>query len=516
MEGSQSYHLLRRSDSENQSRANRDTEQTCVRELNVSMPSAAEFMQQLPKEPPDKGVLVGRPAKNGRRVEIHSPADGLKAMHSLELKNTLASIIGKPLDINRIYSGKSAGNVMVHCADENQTSTLLSSNLFGNLEVVSKLPARWNTVQGVISGRDLRDMSDGEILIGQNEGNGLIDAFHFPYYNKTTKIRENSNTVCITFDSKILPQFVHIGFIRYPVSPYYPSPMRCYRCQLFGHTLGRCPASNEMKCAKCACAGHDDKACTVSDPSLYKCVNCDLAHPSWSKDCKKYIKEKDVCIYRVQHDVSYYEARTAIFGSAKDKRSYADVSASTVSDSAAKLPLIQQLKLVNQLIQDPAFQDAFVFDPTLNRFIAKPRVPVDIVPNVPSPEGDGDDPADDLNMELEVTPEVLQLALQQAAVSPNQGLDPVEIVKLAVGCAKKQKLTKAPNDNPGSSRPISTPNRSTKRDNTDGDIPLTPGKGLTMPAAHLPEYANWLLKTGVVSVPGSEVVIDNMTASNGS
>ena len=263
----------------------------------------------LDKVPPDRVGRPGRPPPNivdslvntqfGRKVEIHSSDDGLKTMNSLTIKENLTKIIGKPIEINRIFNGKSAGNIMIHCKDEIQTKTLLDCKKFGTVDIVANLPARWNTCQGVISGRDLREMSDGEILIGQNEGNGIIDAFHFPYTNKQTKERENSNTVCVTFDSKIRPDYVYIGYIRYPVSPYYPNPMRCFRCQSFGHTIGKCKEVDPGVCAKCTLKTHNEKECTVTDQNLYKCSNCNGNHPAWSRDCPKFIKEKKVCKYKV-------------------------------------------------------------------------------------------------------------------------------------------------------------------------------------------------------------------------
>ena len=348
------------------------------------MPSSNGDIRQLPpKEPPDRG---SRPPQDivdsnvspvhGRRVEIHSPDDRLRAMHSGIVKKTLNALIGHPLEIQRIYTGKSAGNIMVYCVDEYQTRKLLDIEEFNSAPVVATLPARWNSCTGTISGRELRALTDGEIIELQNDNNGIIDCFHFPWTNRETKVRENSNTVCLTFDSKILPTHVHIAYIRYPVSRHIPNPMRCYRCQAYGHTNRKCPKETKGEpgiCAKCSDPSHNDKDCPVTDSKSFKCINCQGSHAAWSRDCPKFIKEKKVCEYKTIHDVSYFEARTAIFGS-KSSQSYAQATTIPTKDATTQtlLSLDCKVNLLNQLLFEPRFAALYEYLPDQRKFVAKP------------------------------------------------------------------------------------------------------------------------------------------------
>ena len=75
------------------------------------------------------------------------------------------------------------------------------------------------------------------------------------------------------------------------------NPIRCYKCQRFGHVTGRCKHSET--CARCSETGHKDDTCTKG----YKCINCGDKHASYNKKCRYYKREFD--ILRVSKDVSF-------------------------------------------------------------------------------------------------------------------------------------------------------------------------------------------------------------------
>ena len=56
-------------------------------------------------------------------------------------------------------------------------------------------------------------------------------------------------SVMITFEEKELPDKVFIGFMCYDVKLYIPPPLRCYKCQRFGHVAAVC--KGKMRCSKC-------------------------------------------------------------------------------------------------------------------------------------------------------------------------------------------------------------------------------------------------------------------------
>ena len=72
---------------------------------------------------------------------------------------------------------------------------------------------------------------------------------------------------------------------RYRVDPYIPSPLRCFKCQKFGHRRDFCRSSTAV-CSVCSEAGHDDRECTNTP----KCLNCAGDHGSSFKIVSTVVK----------------------------------------------------------------------------------------------------------------------------------------------------------------------------------------------------------------------------------
>ena len=53
-------------------------------------------------------------------------------------------------------------------------------------------------------------------------------------------ILQNTNTYILTFSSSTLPKHIRIGFEQIQVDPYIPFPLRCFKCQMFGHHIKNC------------------------------------------------------------------------------------------------------------------------------------------------------------------------------------------------------------------------------------------------------------------------------------
>ena len=58
-------------------------------------------------------------------------------------------------------------------------------------------------------------------------------------------------------------------------------------------------------CAKCGQTGHSDRDCR----NEAKCPNCSGSHSAFSRDCPKWIQEKQVQIIKAERGVSFPEAR---------------------------------------------------------------------------------------------------------------------------------------------------------------------------------------------------------------
>ena len=98
------------------------------------------------------------------------------------------------------------------------------------------------------------------------------------------------------------------GYERVPVRPYIPNPLRCFKCQLYGHHGNAC-RSIQFFCGKCACEGHSSEQCLSL---VEKCRKCSEAHSTFSRDCSAWKLEKEVCTVKAVEGISYFDARKRV------------------------------------------------------------------------------------------------------------------------------------------------------------------------------------------------------------
>ncbi|KAG5886425.1 hypothetical protein JTB14_009322 [Gonioctena quinquepunctata] len=95
---------------------------------------------------------------------------------------------------------------------------------------------------------------------------------------------------------------VKVVFYCLKVRPFIPSPLRCFRCQLSGHTTIRYTQDQVCVCGEPL---HIGTPC--SQPIKY--VICESAHTARSKDCPTYKQEIAIQEMEVRDNIPYSEAR---------------------------------------------------------------------------------------------------------------------------------------------------------------------------------------------------------------
>ena len=107
-----------------------------------------------------------------------------------------------------------------------------------------------------------------------------------------------------------LPPYVRFEWKRYRVSQYIPEPVRCYKCQKFGHKAPSCHA----KKAKCTiCSGpHEVLQCPIKmthrEEQTAKCPNCKGSHPASYHGCPEFKIAKQAQKKHVLQKISYADA----------------------------------------------------------------------------------------------------------------------------------------------------------------------------------------------------------------
>ena len=136
-------------------------------------------------------------------------------------------------------------------------------------------------------------------------------------YNPSAKCMEPSRSVKVTLNMKNVPSELHINFIgRFFVRSYVTKPVRCYRCQRFGHLAAACLAKLE-RCSMCS-GHHRTQQCIVkiqnSELVKLKCANCGEEHSANSNRCsvlrEKNAAKNEPCICKITYN--YHETAATI------------------------------------------------------------------------------------------------------------------------------------------------------------------------------------------------------------
>jgi len=170
-----------------------------------------------------------------------------------------------------------SGAFLVECSIRRASDLLLKRDgcLLHDRRVKVKVHAQLNSSKGVIRCADLKDCSEDEIKEELAE-QGVTDVRRVVISKEGRRVP--TGTLILTFRMTTLPESLKIGYMNVRVTPYIPSPMRCFKCQRFGHISKFC--KNKEICSLCAQEHHEGDC---KDPK--HCVNCNGDHSSNSKNC---------------------------------------------------------------------------------------------------------------------------------------------------------------------------------------------------------------------------------------
>lgn len=127
----------------------------------------------------------------------------------------------------------------------------------------------------------------GQVLDPLTEHESITSA------ERCTAGREKMQTkqVLITFQGP-LPDHINLGaFGRYKIRRYQKEPIRCYKCQRFGHHISRCTYTT--RCGVCS-QEHETEVCITKhkngEHTNARCVNCRQKHHVWFPKCPERLR----------------------------------------------------------------------------------------------------------------------------------------------------------------------------------------------------------------------------------
>jgi len=189
-------------------------------------------------------------------------------------------------------------------------------------------PKRWS--KGVISGVPA-DTTDDEVK-------GETSAVMARRITRMVDCEIIPRSVIIAFEDE-LPRVVFVHLRRYRVELYVPKPIRCNKCQAFGHKTASCEAATAV-CPRCSSKKHEYASCPV-DKKHAKCAKCGDNYNAAYRGCIKYKTIDRALNISVKQGISYRDAVTQV------KKTYTEEktrSTSTSSDITEQMERVQGAK----------------------------------------------------------------------------------------------------------------------------------------------------------------------------
>ena len=87
-----------------------------------------------------------------------------------------------------------------------------------------------------------------------------------------------------------IPEKIKVGYTMERVKQYIPNPLRCYKCQKYGHHEDNC--REREVCRKCGQQNPDQHIKYCLFPC--KCVKCGSDHLVYARSGKSWRQEKEV------------------------------------------------------------------------------------------------------------------------------------------------------------------------------------------------------------------------------
>lgn len=206
-------------------------------------------------------------------------------------------------EFGEVSARKIRSGLIVMCKTEEQQKQAIKVNKLNGHKVLCSVAYDKKLVRGVISGVPLSESVDA---VKKSVKNAKVKEAR-RLKTKREGALTDSLSILLTFDEPLLPSRVYIGFMSYEVRLYIPPPLRCFKCQRYGHVAAVC--KGKQRCSKCS-GEHEYGQCT--EDAKLKCCNCGGEHSSAYRGCEVSKRMQEVQRVKVTRGVSYAEAARAV------------------------------------------------------------------------------------------------------------------------------------------------------------------------------------------------------------
>ena len=240
----------------------------------------------------------------------------LKNTSPFVIEKVLLGYMGQPKSVKKLRSG----SLLIELARPSQAAGLQKLKAIIDTPVTVSPHRTLNSCRGVIRSIDIINMPEAELLEGL-QSQGVIAVKRI--ISKRGGNVSNTPVVFLTFRGTTLPPVIRVGYLQLKVSQYIQPPLRCFKCQRFGHSASLC--KNTAVCAKCGSSEHASADC--NNPS--KCINCNGTHPSFARNCPEFIKQNKIMHLKQSNNITFKQAESIFLGMPKSYSDTAKTQAST-------------------------------------------------------------------------------------------------------------------------------------------------------------------------------------------
>ena len=164
--------------------------------------------------------------------------------------------------------------IIIQTTNQKHSEKILKWKQFGKLNIKTYPHPTLNFSKGVIESPDLTLCSLEEIRL-HFKPQGITDVRRISIRKETRII--DTNTYILTCTT---PTSIRISYINTKIETYMPNPLRCQKCQKYGHPKDKC--TRPPICAKCRNSNHTELECQ----NPFNCINCTGEHPVYTRECE--------------------------------------------------------------------------------------------------------------------------------------------------------------------------------------------------------------------------------------
>ena len=278
-----------------------------------------------------------------RFVVVESPDSSTPLkLNPFALSKAVKGVAGDVKSIKKLRSGA----VLIECGTKAQSSNLLNVKSLAGVSVSASAHRTLNHSKGIMRdpSRFFAEMTEFD-LATELKDQGVVGVKRFTYRKDGNFVP--TNTYLLNFAQSSAPKSIKAGYVVLPIETYIPNPLRCFKCQKFGHGMNSC--RGKVVCAHCG-EHHNSVDCSSN---LKKCVNCLGEHSASSKQCPQ--RQMNVKINQIKYtqNVSFEDAKKLAASVSQVGPSFAQVAASKTTPATRSIDCQTEMTWVRSTDPQP-------------------------------------------------------------------------------------------------------------------------------------------------------------------